>query len=208
MAGRRVVLLAVLAWSSTGCAFALPPSRVELGGGVRRWSGAERGEPAGPVAALRASMHPLQLDPASLQRPVDFGVGYLLDAYDFQEPGTTVHGAFVELSGSLPISADGPNVVVLSARQQGRMLFDAVSPLPGAGFAVQLSFEAVSFTRGPWSTNRHDELSAGVSYGEVAMGLYLEGATGLIGADHVQTLTGGLMLRVPALLGAGFFLPR
>jgi len=209
MRARCVVLLGALAWGSGGCAIALPPSRVELGGGIRGFTGTARRGPVRPVLGLRASLHPLQLDPALLRRQVDFGVGYLIDAYDFKEQGTTVHGPFVELGGSLPLSSDGPNTVVLSARQQGRMLFDELSPLPGAGFALQLSAEMVSFTtRGPWRTNTTHEISAGLSYGEVSMGFYVEGATGVLGADRVQTITGGVTMRLPALLGAGLIMPR
>ncbi len=195
----------LVAAATSGCVVAVPPSRLELGGGR---SGGPARAPDGSsstVGSVRASVAPLQIDSRWRERSFDFGLGYMYDR-DMSDdrgggpPAVSLHGAFLEAGGLVVLERSGNMVVSLGARGQGRVLVDPATDRVGPGMALQLSTEIVGFADGAWAASGGRGFAAGYSHGEGSMGLYVEGAYGSLDRQGLYSMTGGLVWRLPATI--------
>jgi len=194
--------LGLALWLSlAGCIpfpFATPPVQLEVGPEVRRVQRAVE-PPLEVPLQLRLSVTPLSFRPEHLDRPLDFGAGFCLDAG--RAPS---RGGYLELS-AIPLSRplEG-GLVRLLLRAQGRLLYDPVGERFGQGAAVQVVGELATFADGPFNTESDTGGYVGAAYGEGAVGIYFEGAYGQYADRRDWTAGGGLQLRVPASVGVGY----
>ncbi len=181
----------VLSLLASGCLpFALPPSRVEVGGG------AEASE-ARPVAVVRGSVHPLGMFRRTRERVVDAGMGYGLITRGL---GENVHGPFVmaeyfawrrELSGErawrLGINGGG-GLAFSHSRGQSQRGFD---------LTLGVDFEQAGFAEGAFSGNG---LGA-VGYGEWSFGAFAAVGTTRFSGLSLYSFVAGIQGRLPGALG-------
>jgi hypothetical protein len=145
---------------------------------------------------VRAAVHPLGLAPGLLDRGADFGVGYLLDT---GSAGRT-HGAYLEAAGVCVAGPMGDGWGRLSARLQGRLLFDQDQRI-GQGIALQLTGEYGGFVEGPFDSTDDEGGAFGYSFGEGGVGFYIEAAGFRMSETAGWSATTGLLFRVPASVG-------
>lgn len=201
---RRLLACVLVAAASSGCVLAVPPSRLELGGGRSGGPGRGPDGASATVGSVRASVAPLQIDSRWRERSFDFGLGYMYDRDMFDDeggpPAVSLHGAFLEAGGLVVLERSGNMVVSVGARTQGRVLVDPASDRVGPGMALQLSTEIVGFADGGWAASGGRGFTAGYSHGEGSMGLYVEGAYGSLDRQDLYSMTGGLVWRLPATI--------
>jgi hypothetical protein len=189
VAAERLALMLVAVASSgcyvfmTGYGGGVPPLRASAG--VAGYQ-AHGDAPSHDVRSdVRIGVYPSQVVAPLARRPLDAGVGYLL------QPGAPSHQAgFLELS--VPLLREG-NAWRLSAGAQLR-LENAGGPL-GYGGAVQLLAERLSFVR---STGCAARVFVTGARGDFGYGLFTEGAAGWIAGTHIQSATFGISFRLPA----------
>lgn len=144
---------------------------------------------------VRAAVHPLGFVANFLDRPADFGVGYLLD---YGEPAL-VQGAYLE-GGAVIVKGPFANRLGrLTGRVQARMLFKGREV--GQGGAVQLTAEWTGFDEGRFELTDRSGGYYGYHYGERALGFFIEAAFMRIGALDGWSASGGLIVRIPAVVG-------
>jgi hypothetical protein len=189
--------------STAGCVavpFALPPSQVTIGTGYRTVDRRGRQESDAPLQ-VRGAMHPFGFDPMLLGRNYDFGLGYMVDTGKAGQQ----HGGYFEVSGVIANQpVDGPNWLRLSGRAQLRVLFDSDSPRAGRGGALQITGEYAGFTSAPFTGFDRRGGVVGYGYGETAFGLYVETAYGQSPTFDTFSVSGGVLLRIPALVGLAY----
>ncbi len=195
---RRLVIGALLL--ASGCVaipLATPPVQLGIGGQIRASEPLDRPSRAAwsGGASVRAAIHPLGFAPTLLDRRIDFGAGYLLDLGP-----APLQGAFLEFAAAPLRVADRDHLFRFSARAQYRLLFDQAQAM-GQGAALQLAAEYASFIDGPFNVNSPDGGAFGQAFGESSVGMFLELSAFEIARERGASLTGGILIRMPALFG-------
>lgn len=187
-----------------GCAlpFASPPVQVQAGASLRRLDGTRREVPGVTFPFQgKVGVHPLQYLRGWTRRTVDFGAGYVLEA-DAQQ---SIHGAYLDVGPTLLRARSGP-IRRLSLHGQARALRAVGYEGWGYGGAVQLVGEWGGFVPGLIDYRSGVNGVTGYGWGESTIGFYAEMAYGQVDTIRTFTMTGGLQWRIPATIGAAFFL--
>ncbi len=152
----------------------------------------------------------MQLLEDALERPVDLGIGYLLEA---PQVGDLVQGAYLELAAPLTghTRPSGWRTRLLGTFSV-ESLFDRShgGTRIGAGATAGLLFEGATMVGGEdFSTlDGGDRIEKGkvdvigLAYGESAVGLYLAASARQGIHEPYWLVAGGLSLRAPATFGA------
>jgi len=177
-----------------GIPFAGPPVQLAVGTGARSLREGASGSLDVPLQ-LRAAAHPLGFSPNLVERSADFGLGYLLD----YGPPALVQGAYLEGSAVMLKGPLGNRWGRLSARVQARLLFRGREV--GQGAAVVLTGEWTGFDEGNFDSTDARGGAFGYAYGEKAVGFFIEAAFLHIGALDGWSASGGLIVRIPAVVG-------
>lgn len=202
---RLGVALSSIALSTlSGCAlpFLSPPVQVQAGASLRRLSGTGKDTPKLTVPGqVKVGAYPLQYLRGWTRRTVDVGAGYVGDFDGVQ----SIHGAYAEVAPTLLRATRGP-IRRLSLRGQARALHAVGYDGWGYGGAVQLSGEWGGFVPGNIEYRSGPNGVTGYGWGESTIGFYAEMAYGQVDKIQSFTMTGGLQWRIPASIGAAFFL--
>ncbi|MFT3713328.1 MAG: hypothetical protein QM817_37205 [Archangium sp.] len=189
----RLLLLAVPLLS--GC-FAIPPLKVRAGGGLSVESAPTIPRSSVGAFDLTVGAHPQQLIEGALERVIDVGAGYHLEAVF---PGKPRHAGYLEVSAFVPLNKQR------SWRLVPRLAAEAVNrggtPEWGPGGTVGFGIESVTFAN-----------TSGVDKDPARYGFFSAWGEGGIGVDVGFTLrrftsgfdyafTVGLTLRSPATVG-------
>lgn len=199
MALRAIVL--GLALASTGCIalpFAVPPTQLEVGTGIR-----DSGKGQDVPLELRGGIAPLGLDPDNMQRTFDIAAGGIYET----GAKRTIEGGYFEIGGRLAagrISEETLSVARLTARMQARVLKAEGDRELGRGAALRLVGEVVGFADGPFGTFDKDGGAVGYGYGEGGIGFYAEGAYADVAGSSIWQASAGLVVRLPLAAGVVF----
>ena len=170
--------------------YASPPARLSIGGGLA--------EDPGGVFALRAGVAPQQVFEPALDRAWDVEAGYAFEG----APGARRHGGF--LSGRWwPVRGLGAPSASRFGVEGGGSVFDS-----GPGAHVGVAFEVSRFVRGPHSSLEEDGPDDGgegaffgAHYGELAIGVGIDGAWRRVDGRDEWLALGLLTIRLPATVG-------
>ncbi len=191
------LLLSLVALLLTGCPFAAPGLRGDVGVAAATASHAVNPSLHVTAGASAASVVPMP------GWPVDFGAGYVL--FFPSAPGA-VHGAYVDgaylhaLGDGWRLSFGGRAEWLLQERPSGIHA--------GTGGALRFAVEQARFVSGRTSASGRDTFVTATSYGNQALGLTAElGVRRLPGAQQSVYAMVGLTVRVPAFAGLLFFIP-
>lgn len=188
--------------AATGCValpIATPPLQLAVAGGARSLRSDSIDDFDAPVQ-VRAAVHPLQLFPRLMNRVADVGVGYLLD----YGANASVNGGYLEASVNALRSELGGGLGRLSVGGQLRLIKVDPEDAWGQSVALHLAWEYSSFTDSDFSNATSKGGSFGHSYGEVGIGVFLEGAWLRAGTLQGWTATAGLVVRIPAAYGIAY----
>jgi hypothetical protein len=177
--------------------FALPPTSLGIGTGVR----VTEGHSAAPPISLRAGVNPLGLSKSAALRNFDAGIGYLY----MGSPGQQIHGAYLEAGRVIARSRTGERSSNrILAMGQLRMLYDPSSPVLGRGAALRFVLETTGYSSSELSAVDHNGGAVGWAEGEGAVGFYAEADTSYVASKYAYAFTGGLTVRIPAVIGIAF----
>ena len=212
---RAAIVMALsfaLFFHAVGCLpFASPPMRAGAGGGgafgevVTMRSDQPVESNTNTMFQIRIDLMPMDAFPALIERHWDLGLGYVAEFLDTDSFG----GSFRQgpsLSGTLyPLLIDdsgnsGTFLWRLGLNLRAEAMFARLDRglEVGAGGSLGVSFGFASFTEGPFQSSD----MIGVAYGETGLEVYVEGAFRVMYDGPYYLLTAGLMVRVPASVGA------
>lgn len=203
MRTRHALGVAVLLSWNAGCVgFIVPPARVESGLGTRvhapRTAEGKPGSRA--TGVLRAGFHPLQLVGPEAPPWADVGFGYRSE-WVLDETEAPLHGPYAEL-GLYPVRTR------LGARTRFRFggytsadAFLTPARDPGLGATLGTLAEVTGFSSAAFGSSDEDDLVAGASYGQWAVGLFASTSFRNANGRFSQALTTGFSLRVPFVVG-------
>ena len=211
---RRLAPLAALLALLGGCfpvAWVTPPAQLELGAGAQLRS--DRSEVA-PVLPTRVGFFPLQAFPSRLDRRGDFGLGYQLIPTTARpmHHGPYLDAAYMTTTAQLPtrgMIAGEASATRFGVRTKGHLLFAATpTAQPGWGSTVQLTVDWFEFSRFEFEGcdvgSDTGVCAVGWAYGETSRGIFVEAGYAEVGGLEMWTVAAGLVVRVPATVGAGF----
>jgi hypothetical protein len=166
---------------AAGCVpYAIPPATVDVGG----LRSTEQGTRTG--IHVDAGFSPMQLMPTQFNRRWD---AMLAGSFDRFGSHNTWGGAVAAGPIFFPFPVNNPDARVrLLPQVIGRLSTDASS------IGARVAIEYVTFTSGSAS----DSNGGGVSYGEAAIGGYIESG---YRSDDELVITAGLTLRIPVIAG-------
>lgn len=192
-----------LALASAGCVpFLVPPARVESGIGTRVHAPKtpEGVEGSRATGLVRAGVHPLQLSGPGAPPWADLAFGYRSEwVLDGSE--RPLHGPYAEL-GLYPLRPRLSRNTRL--RFGGYTSADAVltsAREPGLGGTLGTLVELTGFSSGAFGHSDGEGAVGGVSHGRWAVGLFVSTSFRNAERRFSQTLTTGLSLRIPFVVG-------
>jgi hypothetical protein len=160
------------------------------------------------ITELRTGVHPFQLVDRAGTRRWDLGAGYLFQT----TAGDAMvdlwrHGPFVEVGLRLwrrPVSDS--TAVRVGVHAGAELLFDRDDTVGGGG-SVGASLELVTWSSGPFQGSGRDGIVVGGAEGETSVGLVANASYRAVADTEYWTLTMGVSLRSPGLLGLAIFIP-
>jgi hypothetical protein len=190
---------AALATAQIGCIaapFAIPPTAIDVGTGIRETDG-KRDVPLD----LRVGISPLRLDRSLLRRDVDVTTGFL---YQYGK-SLEVAGGYFGGSAFIGRSRLGEDSVLRgSIGGDIRLLTASDTHVLGRGAGIRLAGEIAGFGGDTFSSTGGDGGAFGVTYGESAIGGYLDGAFATLDRTTIWTATAGLVFRLPLIAGIAY----
>ncbi|MBA2664790.1 MAG: hypothetical protein H0U74_21055 [Bradymonadaceae bacterium] len=210
----KLVLVATLLLSLSACvpvAWVTPPIALDVTMGMRAGSPENDGQ-LETILPIRAGLYPFQLIEHTIDRPIDVGLGYELHLAS----AALVHGAFIDVLGLTPLMIWNRRHSALRVGGGFRGHYQSVigANSHGPAASARLLFEVVDFTnatttgceagvRGGRRLSASTFCGSSYSYGELGLGLVLEGSRAWLTDRNLTTLTLGLIFRIPFSAGAG-----
>ena len=167
----------------TGCFFALPPSRTEVG-----WATGDGGPSRTRIAT---GAHLASATPADV--PVEVGVGLLYESGDQMSPSTK--GPYVDLG--LAVLRNEHARLLVGLRGERRWQAHEMH----YGTKLRVDLEMFSHGGGPFSDTGSCGFVSGASAGNTGLGIYAEAGAGWIPGDPTWLATMGITVRLPAVAG-------